>query len=193
MGLGIVTSSGDFIPYVKYNAKAGRWYRKGESGEVEVEKPVFVADFANIKTGWFYFAAGQAPDRVFDAKIGDFAPKPSDEHKRGFCMNLFSQNSFDGVAELSSTSQAMCGKINELYEQYEAAPESKQGKLPVIAFIRAHAVNGQHGTNYEPEFELQKWVDRPAELDEGAAAPTQSATVDTTPSDPPVAAGSSEF
>lgn len=214
MGLDIGTTDGDFTPWVKYNAKAGRWYVKGETGDVEVQNPIFVTDFANIQTGWFYFSPGSAPERVMDASLTQRAPKPDrnyvdkttgktrDCFSRGFAVNLFSNDHFGGVVELSATSAILCGAIDDLYDLYEAAPESKQGMLPVVQFVQAEAITGKHGTNYKPVFSIVKWIPRPVEFDtqpaqqavqpvEAAAAPvaTQAAVVQ------PVAAvgGVSEF
>ena len=63
MGLGLPSGgSGDFVLYIKYNAKAGRWYSKyDEEGDKEVSDMTAVFDLANIKTGQIKFAAGQAP------------------------------------------------------------------------------------------------------------------------------------
>jgi hypothetical protein len=188
--LDINNGGGEFTPWVKYNAKAGRWYVKGDNADVEVHNPVFVADFANIKTGWFYFSSGQAPERIMDPSLSQRADKPNrtftdkndkvqDCFKRGFALNLFSKAHFGGVVELASTSGAMAEPINALFTQYEAAPESKQGLLPVVAFKQANPVTGKHGTNYSPVFVIEKWVARPAELT-GASAPVaanQSAPV----------------
>lgn len=162
--LDISNGSGEFTPWVKYNAKAGRWYIRGESGDVEVQSPTFVADFTNIKTGWFYYSAGQAPQQVLDPSLTERAPKPEHgDFKRGFVLNLFSNDSFGGVVELSATSASLSGPINELYSDFEK--NSKDGKLPVVEFVRADAVTGNHGTNYTPVFKVVKYVDRPAELD----------------------------
>ena len=40
--------SGSSRPYVKYNAKAGRWYINGENGDAEIQPPTFIIDFDNI-------------------------------------------------------------------------------------------------------------------------------------------------
>lgn len=186
---------GDFVPWVKYNAKAGRWYVKGDSGDVEVQNPVFVAEFDNIKTGWFYFSAGVAPERVLDPSLTEMAPKPDDgkNWKRGFAMNVFSQNHFGGVVELSSTSNSLCAPINELYAAYETAPEAKEGKLPVLAFVRADAVTGKHGTNYTPVFEVQKWVPKPSEFAAGESSPEPTTAAPAATPQAQVAAGGSEF
>lgn len=189
MALNIVSQGGDFDPYVKYNAKAGRWYIKGENGEVEVQNPVFVADFANIKTGWLLFLEGQAPDKVWDVSLTQPAPKPSDAHKRGFGLRLFSKTSFGGVVDLSGASMHLNGSINDLYTAYEVAPEAKQGLLPVVKFAGATPMKDKMGTNYKPNFVIEKWVARPAEFDGDTAQAVQSQA----PAQQPVAASVSEF
>lgn len=176
MGLNIVQQAGNFDPYVKYNGKAGRWYIKKDDNEVEVLNPTFIADFANIKTGWFYFAAGQAPEKNFDKSHTEPAPKPAktytdkegkvrDCFKRGFEVRLFSAKSFGGVVALSGASMHLNNAIAELYNKFEAAPEAKAGKLPVVKNAGTTPMKDKLGTNYKPEFVIEKWVDRPAELD----------------------------
>ena len=71
-GLGLpVSGDVNFITYIKFNAKAGRWYTKDDAGEeFEVQQMTAVFDMPNIKTGVMKFAAGVAPDYIFDTKIG---------------------------------------------------------------------------------------------------------------------------
>ena len=64
-----IGTSGSFKPYVKYNAKADKWFIPGENGDHEIGRPTFAADFANICVGWFRFREGQAPDRVIDPSL----------------------------------------------------------------------------------------------------------------------------
>lgn len=188
MGLNIVSAGGNFDPYVKYNAKAGRWYFKKDDQEIEVQNPVFVADFAKIKTGWLLFIEGQAPSKEWDVNLSTPAPKPSDKHKRGFSLRLFSSNSFGGVVDLSSSSMHLCNAINELYDQYERGVASNAGKLPVVKYTGSTPMKDKMGTNYKPNFVIEKWVARPAEFDVANedAAPMVAAPV-------AMAAGGSEF
>lgn len=195
MGLNISNgSSEDFKPYLKYNAKAGRWYAKKDGAEVEVINPTFVADFDNIKTGWFLFAAGVAPSIAYDPNLATPAAKPSDMHKRGFEIECFSQNTFGGVAVFSSTSGIVGGSISELYEQYEKDKGANAGMLPVIQCNGVTPEVGKHGTNYKPNLAITKWVPRPVEFGASpaqqpaanqSAAPAQQAA--------PVATSVSEF
>jgi hypothetical protein len=176
MGLNITSQGGDFDPYVKYNAKAGRWYVKQGDGEVEVQNPVFVADFENIKTGWFYFRAGSAPEKVFDVSLSQPAPKPDrtytddkgvmrDCFKRGFELRLFSKNSFGGIVVLNGASMHLNNAINTLYEQFEAGKLNNPNLLPVVKFTGTTPMKDKAGTNYFPNFVIDKWVARPNEFD----------------------------
>ncbi len=179
--LDIGNSSGDFTPWIKFNAKAGRWYIKGDNGDVEVTNPEFVADFANIKTGWFYYAAGQAPERVFDPSLTQRAPKPErtfvnaqgktqDCFKRGFSLNLYAK-SLGGVVELSSTADAISQVIGQIYSSVTESADFKAGNVAVLKVTGANPVTGKHGTNYAPVMSVSKYIARPAELD---ATPAQA-------------------
>lgn len=158
--------SGDFTPYVKYNAKAGRWYVKKDDAEVEVQNPVFVADLANAKKAWMHFMEGQAPNLVYFPSLDAQVAKPSENHKLGVSVNLYSDAMFGGVVKLESNSINTCSAIGELHAQFDAAPESKQGKLPVVKVTGAEPIKGNFGTNYKPVFVIEKWIDRPAALSE---------------------------
>jgi len=191
MALNIV-SQGSFDPFVKYNAKAGRWYLKKDDQEIEIQNPVFVADFENIKTGWLFFAEGQAPSKEWDASLSVQAPRPSDKHKRGFALRLYSKASFDGVVELSSSSMHLCAAISDLHTQYEAQRGANPGMLPVVKYTGSVPMKDKMGTNYKPNFVIEKWVARPAELSDGTpVAANQSAPVAAAPA--PQVASVSEF
>ena len=175
MGLNISTGGGDgdFTPYVKYNAKAGRWYVKKDEGEVEVNNPAFVADFDNIKTGYFLYAAGVAPSIVYDPSLTVPVAKPSENHKRGFELNVFSQNAFGGVVTFGSTSSIVGGAVNDIFEQYERERANNPGALPVVQCNGVTPEVGKHGTNYKPNLAITKWVPRPAEFGGSAATAPQ--------------------
>ncbi len=168
MPLNISQGGGDYLPYVKFNSKAGRWYVKKDDKETEVTNPVFVADFANIKTGWYFYAEGQAPNIVLDASLTDPAPKPTDKHKRGFTIHLFSQKQFGGVVELNGASMHLCNSIAEVYGEYEKDSPANAGKLPVVSCTGTLPMKDKMGTNYKPVFKIEKWVDRPSEFDDAA-------------------------
>jgi hypothetical protein len=161
---------GDFIPYLKFNAKAGRWYSKTEDGgEQEVVNLTAIFDLAQIKTGWILFTEGQAPSSVWDN--GATAPQPTPQHRRGFSVNVFSPKEIGGLREFSSSSNAAIIAIKEMYEeQYESAPEAKKGMVPVVTCEKVFPVKSRQGTNYQPVLKITKWVPRPQAMPATIAA-----------------------
>lgn len=159
-------SGGDFDPYLKFNAKAGRYYTKNDEGEeYEVTNMTAVFDFDNLKTGWFTFEAGQAPEKVFDPSLSEAADKPHDKAKRGFEIKVFSEKNLGGKCEFASTAGAVIDAMNELYDEWQAGLSKNKGKVPVIKSDGVEAINGKHGTNYKPVLKIVSWTDRPEELD----------------------------
>lgn len=158
---------GNFTVYVKYNAKAGRWYTKEDkqdAEEYEVQNMTAVMDLANVKTGWFLFAAGVAPAKTYDPSLTEAAAKPGDGFKRGFEVLMYSEKNLGGVREFSSTAGVVIDSINAVYDAYLAAPEARAGKVPVVKCVGVHPVTNKHGTNYQPQLEIIQWVTRPEQL-----------------------------
>lgn len=165
-------AAGDFVPYVKYNAKAGRWYTKTDNGdEIEVANMTAIFDLAQIKTGWLLFSEGAAPDTVWDN--GSVAAQPSPQHKRGFSVNAFSPKELGGVREFSSSSNSAIIAIKELHEAFEAAPEAAKGLVPVVKCESVLPVKSKFGTNYQPVLKITKWVPRPEALPATVAAASE--------------------
>jgi hypothetical protein len=166
----------DFKVYVAFNAKAGRWYTKEDKPDAElfeVKDMTAVFDFASLRTGWFLFAPGVAPVKQINPTLNANTPRPGDGFKQGFQLNLFSNKNLLGVREFASTAGVVIDSMNDLYDEFAAAPESKQGKLPVVRCVDVRAITGAHGTNYSPVFQIMDWTARPAELVEPSAAQTK--------------------
>jgi hypothetical protein len=158
-------AGGEFIPYCKFDARAGRWFTKTDAGEEEEVRGDMTAifDLPNIKLGWLLFTEGGAPDAVWDN--GAVAEQPTPKHRRGFAVNLFSPQKLGGLRELRSNSNAAISAIKELYEeQYETAPEAKRGLLPVVTCTSVTPIKSARSTNYQPVLKIQKWVPRPAAM-----------------------------
>ena len=65
-----IGGSGIAKPFVKFNAKADKWFvRSPEGGDQEIARPTFLLDLKNIRTGWLRFREGQAPERVIDPSL----------------------------------------------------------------------------------------------------------------------------
>jgi hypothetical protein len=152
-------------PYVKYSAKADKWFVRGsDGGDVEIQRPTFLVDFDNIATGWLRFREGQAPERMMDPSLDRTAPSPGDGFKRSFVVNTHSRAIFGGIAEFASASTHVGDAMNELYRTYETERGQRSSKLPVVACVGAQQMKDRFGINYQPRFEILDWLDRPPDL-----------------------------
>ena len=154
---------GDFTPSIKFNAKDGEWFKREEGEDVEVAEFQAVFDLENIKTGWLRMMSGEAPDFVSDPSLAEQATRPSDEHKRGFKVNIYSDKQLGGVREWMANSMMATGAVGKLYAEYEEKKEA--GKAPVVDCGETNKVKTKHGNNYEPVLKLSKMVKRPDAFD----------------------------
>ena len=180
MTLGINTQmsdgeGGDFLPMIKYGAESGRLYRVDRVGgsngyeNVPTELPAgtkIAFDFGSISVGWLHFTAGQAPSLSI-VPLGKMIPaRPSQDHRQGFVMLVHLGK--QGVREFASASKTVTGAIDDLHTAFEAAPEARAGKVPVVEFGGATmtTMKNQHGskTLYVPNFAIVQWIDRPKEF-----------------------------
>jgi hypothetical protein len=194
------TGGGDFKVFVSYNAKAGRWYTKRDGKDepqFEVTDMTAVFDMPGLKTGWFKFSAGVAPEKVMDPSFTAAAANPGQDFKRGFMLDLFSDKNLLGVREFSSTAGIVIDAMNDLYDAWMAAPEAATGQLPVVRCVGVQPVTNKHGTNYQPKFEIVGWTARPEALGESdqpastSAAPAPASSAPAAPAahmPPPAAA-----
>ncbi len=164
MGLNI-GASGGFKTFIKYNAKAGRWFLRDSDGDKEIPMPLgFVADMDNIATGWMKYQEGQAPQRRFDPDLQTPAPSPGEGFKRGFVMMVFSVRFFGGAAEFGGNSIHLANAFKDVYAEWEAGRGANPGKLPVIRCDSVEPMKDKHGTNYRPKLVIAQWVERPNDL-----------------------------
>lgn len=168
-----IGGNGNIRNYVKFNAKADKWFVRGADGDVEIRRPTFVADLDNIATGWLRFREGQAPERVMDPSLERAAPLPGEDFKRGFVVMAYSPKFFGGLAEFSGASIHLSNAMKDVYAAYEEAKADNPGKLPVVTCTGSQAMKDRYGTNYRPTLEIVQWVDRPEDLpDESPVAAT---------------------
>lgn len=209
MALGLQTESnggGDFNKVVKFDARAGRMFRvdreqdgggQWQTENVEITNGfTAVMDLENIEVGWCLFAQGVAPQMTL-VPLGQPLPaRPSDQHKQGFrLMMKLGKSSGGDVREIAATSKAVLGSVDDLHTAYEAQKAANPGKLPLVALTGSKPIvstgQGKSSTNYAPIFEIQKWIDRPAELG-GTATAKQEEAPAPTPAPPPAASDSDE-
>lgn len=177
MALGLDLSSpdsGEIIPIIKFDAKAGRMFRRdrvnGENDIVDITRSFkAVFDFENIEVGTINFDTGSAPDFAV-ARIGEQAPaRPSDKHRPGARILVKLAKDCGGdLRELASTAKAFLTGLNAVHDAYLAGAKENAGKLPVVALKDTTPITTGEGakksTNYSPLFEIVSWVDRPTDL-----------------------------
>lgn len=162
---------GDFTPYLKYNAKAGRFYVRpmNATSDIEVKAPRLAFDLANIRTGWIYYpeGGGAPPEKVWDPSLSQMAARPAGpkKFKRGFEVMVVGADEIPGVGKLGlrefgSTAGVVIGAILKMYDIYEAGATANPGKVPFFRCDDVAGIEGKYGTNYEPVFTLIGWVDR---------------------------------
>jgi hypothetical protein len=175
MALGL-PQAGQGKPFVKYDARAGRFSISDGKEQIDITQQfAAIFDMENIEVGWARFLANAAPDFVM-ARVGTaFPARPSDTHKSAFRLRVKMAASIGGdVREFASAAGCVNQALDALHDAYIAAPESKRGLLPVVTLAGTTAVktNTPQGTttNYKPNFQIVKWVPRPADLEVEADA-----------------------
>lgn len=183
MALGLNYSSGgggDIIPFVKYDARAGRLFRRdrtqdGGGNYISNDEDITnsfkaVIDLENIEVGYAKFGAGSAPEFVL-VKLGMPMPhKPADAgFKQGARLMMKLHASCGGdVREISGNSAAFLKGIDELHTAYEAGKAANAGKLPIVTLKSTTPITSGTGqkksTNYQPVFEIAGWAPRPNDL-----------------------------
>ena len=184
--------SGDFLPIVKYDTRAGRVIRvdrtQGANGwdtdEVDItDQFTVVMDLANTEEGWLAFANGR-PDFHMVLAGEPFPDQPSEGHRSAFRVPIYSQKVLGGLREFSHAAITVTAQFKALFNDWEAAPESGNGKVAVVnlAGTTAKKINvpgGGQSTVYVPDFEIEKWIDRPEEL--GPVKPRNAAATEPRP------------
>jgi hypothetical protein len=166
--------SGNIIPILKFDARAGRLsrrdYANGEYVTVDVTRTFkAIIDLENIEVGFINFSSGGAPDFAV-VKHGEKMPAaPTPEHKPGvrFLLKL-SKDCGGDLREFASTAKACLRGIDDLHTAYLKDAAANAGKLPVVVLKDTIPVTTGEGarksTNYTPVFEITGWVPRPADL-----------------------------
>lgn len=213
MAFGMNTQSGNFLPLVKYDARAGRFFRvekdNGITEQVDITSPdlKFAIDFGSIEVGYVQFSA-QGPVRHMVPYDGRSLPaQPQDKGVDGKLLSrpgfyaLVAGQAIGGIREWCSNAAILLNALDELFNLYAEQPEAAVGKIPLISIVSTVPITSgtgaQKSTNYKPVFKIVGWVDRLADMGErtvpppapkaipAAAAPTAPPPAAPTP--PPVA------
>lgn len=198
--LNLSTGGESSVPFIKYNAKAGRWsVRDHEGKDAPIQNPRFAIELENFRTGWICFPPGLPPIFVWDEQ-GVRAPRPEGDYKEGFevwVMGTDPQPGLGGapigVRQWTSTAYAVKAGItalNRLYEQHKA---DHPDAVPVVRMVNVNIQKGDYGDNYEPVFQIETWVERskvPKLIEAATPATIISPSSPTVPVDAPLPASS---
>ncbi len=202
LGLNYSSGGGDFLPILKYDARAGRFFRvdraDGVSTPVDVTRNLkMVVDFENLEIGWIHFAAGAAPSFTMAPFGAPLPAKPSPDHKQGLrvCVKLSAECGGD-VRELASAAGAFLRGMDDLHTAYEAGKTANPGKLPVVVLSDTLPLESGAGakksTNYQPVFAIAAWVARPKDLGPNPRSNGEAPPAAPAPAARPPATGSTQ-
>ena len=163
-----LSSGGGSGNYIRYSPQVNAWTRKDEDGNyIEFKFTQAVFDYENVQTGWMLIATGQY-EFLADNTLGKKGAQPSPEHKRGFRATFYNKE-LGGVVEYSANGAGANMGLEALWKKVQAQAQDNAGKLPVVEFKGATAVKVGKGTTRVPEFDVVKWVARPAAMQDGGA------------------------
>jgi len=170
------TSGADFLPIVKFDARAGRVFRMDRendgsgwiTNQVDITKNFkAVIDFENLETGWIDFNTGGAPVFAMVPLGSPLPAQPTPNAKNGVRVMLKLAKEVGGekpIRELASTAKAFLAGIEEVFLAYKADAAQNAGKLPVVVLEDTMPIKSGQGdkqsTNYQPQFKITGWVAR---------------------------------
>lgn len=167
------SSGGDWLPIVKYDARAGRFFRVDYNGTDN--EPIDITgnfkalvDFENVEVGWIMFPPGSAPSFVLVPMGTQIPARPSDQHKNGvrFLLKLAKDCGGDKpVREIASVARVFLAGLEAVYHQYlNEKVRHPAGMLPVLTLEKTSPVTTGSGqkssTNYQPTFRIAGWAPR---------------------------------
>lgn len=182
MAFGMHTDSGNFLPIVKYDARAGRLFRvdkspSGENTSVDITGPEtkFAVDLGSLQVGYVQFTAN-GPMRTMVPYGQPLPPQPRDKDDAGKLLarpgfyTLIAGNALGGVREWCSNASIVVNALDDLWQKFAAAPEAAAGKVPLVIIASIEPITSGNGsqksTNYRPVMAIVGWVDRLAEMGE---------------------------
>lgn len=192
-GFNYESNAGDIVPVLKFDARAGRFFRvdraDGQNNPVDITQNFkAVMDFENIEVGYINFPAGAAPEFRM-VPIGSAMPEnPGGKFRQGIRMMLkLGKESGGDIREIATTAKAVLGAFDQCHTEYMDNAKANPGKLPVVSLEttvpivtqgRDEKGNPVKTTNYAPVFKIINWVNRPDDLvfvPKGGGAPAQAA------------------
>lgn len=175
-------SNDDRMPFLGFNAKAGRLFlhdRKQQADgewvsiktDVTMTQPAFAVDFGRLETGWIHFSNvgplmsmafyGQPMPACPESPGNNALGKPL-RYKAGFRVPVIGQG-IGGLRDFRGNAGALINGMNELHTQYEESGEARAGKIPLVKMTNVLEVHAGQSSNFQPVFTVLRWVERPVE------------------------------
>jgi hypothetical protein len=177
MGFGLnydTAASGDIIPIVKYDSRAGRIFRidreNGQNSQIDISRGFkAIVDLENVEKGFIDFPPGSAPSFTLVPLADPMPQHPGGTAKQGVrLMMKLHRDSGGDVREMATSAKAAMRGLDLLHTEYSAQAAANPGKLPVVEMTNTIPITsegqGQKTTNYQPVFAIVGWVPRPADL-----------------------------
>lgn len=172
-------SGGSGLPYIRFSPSINSWTYKTEAGPMEFDptKGPIAFDIERMTMGWLTIGEG-ARDWQPWASFSARTKHPGGEAKQGFLMHCFAPKLFgsEQVYEFSSNATASTRFAEMLYNATEK--EHGKGKIPLVQITGAKAIKIGKGTTREVQFEVIKWIDRPAKLEEVATTAVEDEPIE---------------
>jgi hypothetical protein len=183
-----IPSSGESKPFIRFLASINSWQMSVEGGTAEFafDKPA-AFDIQNVQLGWLLLETGNRDWQPWPDNAQ--TRKPEGDYKAGFEVDVFSSQMFGGepVRSLSSNATGSVMFIQELYAEAEKHPEFAQGLTPIVQLNGSKALKVGKGNTRVPQFQIVKWVARPAAFSGEDAAPQAPAPRAAAPAPKPAA------
>ena len=174
------SGGGSGLPYLRYSPQANVWAIKTDAGATPFDPgdgPI-VFDVERMVMGWLTIIDGSRdwqPWASFSART----KHPGGEAKQGFLMHCYAPKLFgvDQVYEFCANATA-CTRFAEMLFNATEKQHGK-GQVPLVQITGAKAIKIGKGNTKEVQFQVTKWVDRPAKLEEVAAQAVEDEPVET--------------
>lgn len=178
MAFGFNSGSGDFVPRIKWNAKAGRAYRidriqdamgNWSNEDVDITDAFsFVPDFANLQRGFWNKVSFAEKLALMSEPIPE---RPSDVDSDGKSLwapqvklhLVLSRACGGGLRSWSISANSVMAALEKVYQEWQADARSKE-LYPILTKSGVKAEKSKQGTNFVPTFTITKWVPRPPDL-----------------------------
>lgn len=178
-------AGGEFLGRIQYDTRVGFWQivKRVQDGagnwvddkSEQFKNPTMLFDLGTLEVGYIKFASppaflvvpygGQIPPQPQEMTT-DAAGKQRKSFLPGFRCKVASAKTFgdDAAYYFAHNAKTVMEPMDELYQQFEQAPEAAAGKVPLVAVTgtRLVEIKTTQGTNryHAPIFVIQAWYDR---------------------------------